>query len=569
MPFGLGKMLVNLRLSIVRRRRSILIAFVISLMASGLWILSERPIYRAACSIQIFENRTASALKRGMAFQASPESLRTRAQQMQGYRILERVLRELGWIKPNARPEEVGHAILLLQDHLEAHVVEGTNIILVEVWQRNPQRARDLANRVAVVTTDELLKSSRLELEASKTLIGRELDEAGRSLTDAQERFKKAQVTQDPALDRLKQELDLVQKTYLELREKLEEAKITQAGLIPEAAVMELASVPNIPVGLHRGIQFGIAGIASLLLAFSCGLLLETLDTSCRTIEDLESSAKLPVLGAVPYVPLSHPERLRTLKGLQRDAEARRQRLLFNAPSGEPWAESLRIIEANIRGGGPPSALKGQVLLVTSTRPEEGKSLVALNLVLTMACEGAKILLIDADLRKPVLHEVLGVGRSPGLTELLLGSVSMENSIRNITDVIGTPGFATALKTPGIDRAFFLTAGVAIANAPELLGSTALDGLLSKLKSSYDVILIDSPPILSVAEPMLLARHVDQVLLVYGSGKTPQAALVRAKSQLESVGAHLRGIILCTSTPGQVAPESYYRYYRSTPSASS
>jgi len=175
-----------------------------------------------------------------------------------------------------------------------------------------------------------------------------------------------------------------------------------------------------------------------------------------------------------------------------------------------------------------------------------------------MAQIGLKTLLVSTDLRRPILEKIFGVKREPGLSELVLGTATLDNTLNNITDILlGDIGLEDIKKTPGIENIWILNAGHLPQNPVEILESKVLAELIEKIKARFDVILFDSPPVLPVTDPSLLAPKVDCVLMVYEIGKTSREGLMRAKIQLESVGAKIAGVVLNHTQP---QAESFYSY---------
>ncbi|ARF70017.1 hypothetical protein B7C51_22465 [Paenibacillus larvae subsp. pulvifaciens] len=188
-------------------------------------------------------------------------------------------------------------------------------------------------------------------------------------------------------------------------------------------------------------------------------------------------------------------------------------------------AEVFRTLRTNIRYTGLSRPIHS--LVITSSLPGEGKSTVAANLAVAMAQEKKRILLVDADLRKPTQHEWFHIPHFPGLSNVLLGQAPLENAIHYVEDAL----------------VHVLPAGPLPPNPSELLGSLDMQQFMVILQKDYDMVLIDSPPILPVSDGLVLSRLADGVLLVIRSGKTSQEKARKAKSQLDHVKAHLIGSV--------------------------
>lgn len=202
---------------------------------------------------------------------------------------------------------------------------------------------------------------------------------------------------------------------------------------------------------------------------------------------------------------------------------------------------------------------------MSSSGPEEGKSITISNLAVAMAQGGLRTLLIDADMRRAVIHNIFGMKNEPGLSNVLRGTIDSKDAIRTFADIlISETGFDEALEIPGLDNLNILVSGSLPLAPAELLGSPEMNTLLAKLRESYDIILIDSPPVLAVADAIILSSKVDGVILVYRVGKTARAFINRTKMQLIESGAQVKGVILNNISPQiemQYGYQYHYKYY--------
>jgi tyrosine-protein kinase Etk/Wzc len=207
---------------------------------------------------------------------------------------------------------------------------------------------------------------------------------------------------------------------------------------------------------------------------------------------------------------------------------------------------------------------KGKIIVITSTGPEEGKSITAINLSITMAQKGELVLLVDADMRKAIIHKVFGLDREHGLSDVIMGSDQLESVIHNITDaLIGGLNWDMVVKTPGIDNLHIMTAGSNVPNPSELLSSPESDNLMRKLRERYNYIILDCPPILPVTDVLILGPKSEIVTMVYRAGRTAKNALLRAKEQLTAAQIKIKGLILNYITPEiDISPTYYYHAYR-------
>lgn len=299
----------------------------------------------------------------------------------------------------------------------------------------------------------------------------------------------------------------------LETTDRLQGSPV-RLSIVQEAEVPNAASSPRVKLNLALGLLLGLAGGVGL------ALLRSTLDTRIHNEKDLERVTDVPVLGGIVF-----------------DPKAKQRPLVIHADPHSPRAESFRTLRTNLQFldvGRPERAF-----VVTSAMPAEGKSTTSANLAIALAESGASVLLVDADLRKPNLHEYLGIEGGVGLTDAIIGTVEPEDAIQRW----GTTSLSV------------LASGPIPPNPSELLGSSAMGTLIDYLVREYDVVLFDAPPLLPVTDAAILARVVGGCLIVAASGKTRATQLGAALDALVTVGAPQSGIVL-TMLPTS-GPDSY------------
>jgi exopolysaccharide transport family protein len=339
----------------------------------------------------------------------------------------------------------------------------------------------------------------------------------------------------------LKRDLDSNRTLYEGLLEKLKEAGVT-AGLrsnnfriINVARVPSYPSEPNIPRNLSFALVLGL--ISGVGLAF----LLENMDTTVRTPEQAQLISGLPSLGMIPLGSKS------TRLG------ASGKRLALTPPAKEVFetvtqirpqsqmAEAYRALRTSLllsNLGAPP-----KVILVTSARPQEGKTTTSINTAIVLAQKGVRVLLVDGDLRRPSVHKALGLASRSGLSNVLTGSATIQQTITT---------------SPILANLFILPAGTPPPNPAELLASSNMRDLIMELRQQFDHIVIDTPPTLSVTDAVVLAPRADASILVIRSGQTTKQALRRARDILTQVNAHVAGVLL--NAVDLTSPDYYYYY---------
>ena len=315
-----------------------------------------------------------------------------------------------------------------------------------------------------------------------------------------------------------------------------------------------------------RWTKTGVAGIIGLILGFFLAIVIEILDTSIDTIDDVEGYLDTPVLGVVPHIDVKTTREEILQASAQPMAEVVAERLALLVTQFDPKApaaEAFRALRTNVEYA--RQERKGSTFLVTSAALSEGKTTVAANLGIALAQGGKKTLLVDADLRRPKLYRMFGVEKDPGFSDVIFGRVSGAEATRTITDVVlGDMSTNDIMRTPGLENLHILPSGPLPSNPAELLAAAAVPKFIEQLKAKYDIVLFDAPPVLPVTDSTVLARSLDGVLLVYQIGKVGRGALKRAKTQLDNVKASVWGVVLndlAAEMPGLSRETEYYRQY--------
>jgi capsular exopolysaccharide synthesis family protein len=228
-------------------------------------------------------------------------------------------------------------------------------------------------------------------------------------------------------------------------------------------------------------------------------------------------------------------------------------------------SESFRALRTNIQFKGAEK--KTKAVAITSSSPQEGKTLVAVNLAIAMAQARMKVLLIGSDLRKPAVDKVFDLEMTPGLTDILMESYQWRDTVKTVMDMaMGEMTQTQIIRTPGLDNLHVITSGAIPPNPAELIDSTALTDFVEEAREEYDMIIFDSPPILSTADAAILGAKLDGVLLVYRVGSVSKGLLKRSVTQLQQVKSNIMGVILNGMRP-EVSPDfqdyKYYSYYYS------
>ncbi len=367
--------------------------------------------------------------------------------------------------------------------------------------------------------------------------------------------------------DRLKRKVELYNDMTTLLERKNQEALIKKAEKPEEVTVVKPALFPTEPINPPRTATTGAMGlIIGLVLGLIAAFIVETFDTSIGAIEDVEETLKTRVLGVIPQADTKElHERFKEKlpEGMAEISPGHMVNMVSHYVPKSMMAESFRGLRTNIQFKDTAKEIK--TIAITSASPQEGKTIVSVNLAITMAQAGMKTLLIGSDMRKPMIARVFGVEQTPGLSEILLGNCPWREAVQTVTDlIVGKMALEEVLLTPGLDNLHLIPAGSIPPNPAELVESKRLKDFIEEAKSGYDLILVDTPPILSTADAAILGSKMDGVLLVYRLGTVSRGLLKRSTAQLEQVNCRMLGVILNGMKP-EVSPDfqnfKYYNYY--------
>ena len=369
--------------------------------------------------------------------------------------------------------------------------------------------------------------------------------------------------------DRLKRKVELYNDMTTLLERKNQEALIKKAEKPEEVTLVKPALFPTEPINPPRTAATGAMGlIIGLVLGLIAAFIVETFDTSIGAIEDVEETLKTRVLGVIPQADtkeLHESFKEKLPQGMAEISPGHMVNMVSHYAPKSMMAESFRGLRTNIQFKNTAKEIK--TIAITSASPQEGKTMVSVNLAITMAQAGMKTLLIGSDMRKPMIARVFGIEQTPGLSEILLGNCPWREAVQTVTDLmVGKMTLEEVLLTPGLDNLHLIPAGSIPPNPAELVESKRLKEFMEEAKSEYDLILFDSPPILSTADAAILGSKMDGVLFVYRLGTVSRGLLKRSTAQLEQVRCRILGVILNGMKP-EVSPDfhnfKYYKYYSS------
>lgn len=338
-------------------------------------------------------------------------------------------------------------------------------------------------------------------------------------------------------LARLTRDVETNRRVYTLMSERYEEARVQEAGRLSDVRIVDNArgarqTRPNIPASTLLGLL--LAGA----LAFGLVFAVDHFDTSVHDAKVLEAYG-LSVLANIPVLGSRRERRHGTMISY----------LMSHEQPDTRAAESFRVLRTSLDFLGNEAQVR--TLVVTSANPGEGKSTIAVNLATVFAQAGRRTLLVDADLRRPVLHQVLGYSRRPGLAELILTTSA------NTADSQGL------IRQTRVENLYCLPAGLSLPSPADLLNSPAAQRVWKALKNSFDCVIIDAPPVLIAADAPILTASADAVLLVVRAHGTSRDVVFNAHQILKRAGARLLGVALnCVRYSRHRS--YYYHYYRYT-----
>jgi tyrosine-protein kinase Etk/Wzc len=349
---------------------------------------------------------------------------------------------------------------------------------------------------------------------------------------------------QELHLARLRRQAGVTEELYTTLQLRLKEAEIMAAVDDPTVRIIDPAVFPRRPVRPNVPLSLALALMAGMVLGVGSAVAREQIDDTVHSRDELQLVGRVPVLGAIPRLDTA-VQNGRRFPFLRQPAAAGNGHggvRLLDAVAIPGVGEAYRSLRTNITFARLDQTPR--TIVVTSPAPGDGKSTTAANLAITMAQQGRSCLLIDGDMRRGRLHDAFGARREPGLSNVLLGQVSLHAAV--------------VTETGGQDRPSLLSTGTVPPNPAELLGSDRMGQLLAEALDTFDLVVIDAPPLNMVTDAAVLSRHADGVLVVARAGVTQQTALAYTFDQLAAVNAPVLGSILNDADPQR---ERHYGSY--------
>lgn len=426
-----------------------------------------------------------------------------------------------------------------LAGQVSAYNIYQTQLLEISVTDSDPYRAKVLADAIA---QQLIMQSPGANTSASTedlAFIRSQLSDLKTKISAGEEEIKRLRQELDAAnsalqIQDLRNQVNLLETKIGEWQSNYSQLLITlQGGDINVLSIIEEATIPSIPISPNTRMNVLLASAVGLVLALAGAILVEYLDDTLKTTADVERAAGMPGLGVIAKI----------------RGETYAEKLIAAKKPLDPSVEAFRVLRTNLQYSSVDRPIS--TLLVSSPGPGEGKSVCLANLAVVMAQSGLKVVVVDADLRRPVQHKIFDLPNRSGLSD-----AALQNHL-NATRY---------LQATEVENLHVLTSGPLPPNPSRLLESERMNEILRVLKNAADILLIDSPPVLAVADAILLSTQIDGVILVGDSGHTRKGDLKRAVGELNKVHANLLGMIL-NRYKNDHGNAYYYDYYYSADGA--
>jgi capsular exopolysaccharide synthesis family protein len=513
-----GRRILELKQYLLLARRWWWLIILLAILGGGVSFginLLRAPIYEASTTVLI--NQAPGSLPDEQAVLSGVRVATTYAELLHQRPVLERVIADLGLA---TNPE-------ILNGQVTVTPVRDTNLLVLSVRDTDPQRAATIANRVVEVFIEQNLEYQTGRYAEQLASLEQEIQRSQTDIDNTETRLdvlSEATSPEDTAeRNRLEELLTEKHTNHTALLQSYADVRLEEARTSDKVSVVETALPGKQVTSPSRDMIMGI--LIGLMVGIGLVILIEYLRETVKSDIEIKHITGVPTLGIIGTIKTNGHGVLVTA----------------NEPRSV-IAEAYRVLRANLEFSEANERVS--TLVVTSSGPVEGKSTTAANLAVALAQSGKRVMLVDADLRRPSLHKLFNRPNDHGLTTALLQVDGM--------------GIEDCLSVADIDNLCLLPSGPLPPNPADLLGSTQMSSLVENMKAQSDIVIFDSPPLLAVADTTLLSRYCDAVLLVVLSDATHSRALHQAKERLDQSGIRLLGTVLNRVSP---SASGYYRSY--------
>ena len=479
----------------------------------------QRPIYRATSRLIVNEGDI-SSINQIAGLQVSEQLARSYAERLKGnYLVISRAIDELG----------LNIEVDTVIENMQVRFIGNTQIIEFSVEHTDRLLAQALANKIPEVFAEQNLAQQLQRFDSSKTSLQLELEETRVLLDGAEQALQVAledpDVTSD-TINTLQQNVTRYRTTYSGFLQSYEDLRIAEARNLDNIILDLPARVPTEPVRPQVPLVTGIMTFVGVIIGIGIAFLIESMDKTVRSREHLHEIFEESALGVIPEASNNSSSHFLVVADLPRS----------------PVAEAYRHLRTNLLY--TLASHDYQSVIVTSPEPGEGKTTISANLGAALAQTGKRVILVDADMRRPNLHPFFNITNDIGLSDLILDPKNGEMGLRSTE----------------IDGLWVVTSGSVPPNPAELLGSDRMTRLVEWLSEQADFVIYDTPPLLAVTDATVLSRCIDTTLIVIQSGKSTQQNIQAAILQLQTVEANLTGFVLNRAKRSE---DNYYGSYDS------
>ncbi len=498
--------------SILWRRKgivvlTILLAVAVALLAS----LLMPPSFVASTTLRIATTYTGQTYDQRYDLQYTDRLVNTYTKLATSAPILTQLAQNLGTPKPPA---------------VSVDVPANTELMRISVEDGDPNRAANGANLLAKLLIADFQSHYVGGAQSTLGTLSNQVNQAASDLSQARQKLSALQskTPQDAQqIAAAQTDADVKQQLYSALLSQYEQVRVQSAAQANSISIVEPALPPTEPARPNKALNLGLGLLVGLVGGIALAFLIENLDTTLFTTEQIEEATGGKILGQIPKLKL------------------RRGARFNNLPVSEAFSRLRTNLDHLDHSESTP-----QTIMVTSAEPAEGKSTVAVNLARALAQSGKSVILVDADLRAPVLHRVFDLPNSRGLSTILQKGVSLDEAIQHSK----------------MARVFVLTSGPLPSNPNELLGSPEMKSLMQQLVNLFGVVVLDTPPFLPVTDAAVLSRTVDGVLLVVARGQSRREAVQATCEQIANQGVRAPGIVVNRAELDRAYDAYYAHAYR-------
>ena len=428
-----------------------------------------------------------------------------------------------------------------LRTRVSVRTILGTPFLEIAVTDQDPELAKALTDAVANQLIQQTPAASDPERQQELQFIQTQIDDLKTNIDKARDEIVKLQDVLSNATsarqiqdararqNALQDQMTTWRSTYAQLLAAL------QRGTPNSLSVVEASQVPTTPIGPNARSNIALAAAIGLVFAVGAAFLLEYVDDTIKTDNDVRQVLGLPTIGSI----------------VRMGGKDYRSKTVTSKDFRTDVSEGYRLLRTNLQYAAVDKPL--QTLMITSSTPLEGKSLTASNLASVMAQAGQQVILVDADLRRPILHRILGLDNYFGLTTLL---VNRDVQLSQVLQPV-----------PKVESLRVLTSGPIPPNPSDMLGSHRMSEIIEALTKEADLVIFDTPPVAAVSDSAILGQKLDHTLMVVQSGRTRKPVAKRCKEALSSLGIHIAGVCL-NQLPRRQLPfyggyNSYYHRQKS------